>query len=489
MQNCCPAGVGPVRGRAARSLLAAAILLAAASAFAQPPLNRDIQALIRAAEFGPGEVGVAAIDVASGRILTSIGDERPMIPASNQKLLTTGAALLLLGQEFTFATTVYADRPPVDETLYGDLIVVAGGDPCIGGRGGDDDPVAKFDALAAEIAQSITTVRGDLIIDATIFDGEHIHPAWPKDQLLRSYCAPVSALALNENCVFVRVRPAARVGQPAVVFSQPQTSHVTIQNRCTTVQTGTGRAHITRLPQSDTIVVSGELTPASAGASANVPVLEPLKYAATVLRERLEQAGVQIEGEITFAEEPTDLRLAQRLARVESPLTDAISVANKVSSNFHAEMIFKTLGRTVRTPSSFEAGAEAVAAAFDRVGIPEGGWKIDDGSGLSRNNRISPFHLTCFLRYLALSDHRQAYIDSLAIAGVDGTLRRRMTQEPYKGSIYAKTGHIRGVSALSGYARAGERLVAFSIIVNSPRTPEGRRLQDRICRALVDSSQ
>ncbi|MFW6158128.1 MAG: D-alanyl-D-alanine carboxypeptidase/D-alanyl-D-alanine-endopeptidase [Planctomycetota bacterium] len=466
-----------------------ACLLVAAPAFTEPSLNDRVRALVRAAGLGAEDAGVAALEVESGRILCAVNDERRMIPASNAKLLTTGAALLLLGDEFRFSTAAHADGRLAAGVLEGDLVVMAGGDPCIGGRGPDDDAAAAFDALAAKIAESVTEVRGDLVVDGTVFDGQHVHPSWPDEQLVRTYCAPVSALAVNENCVFVRVKPGASPGRPARVLAEPATSHVTIRNRCRTTRGGRARAYITRLPRSDTIVVSGSLTPKSAGAAARVPVLEPMRYAGSVLRDRLQKAGVRITGKRVFAKERIDVRPMARLAAVEHSLADAVRLANKHSSNFHAEMIFKTLGRTVRAPASFEDGATAVAGALAHAGIPDGACRIDDGSGLSRQNAISAFHLACFLRYMALGESRETFVGSLPVAGVDGTLRRRMTREPCKGRVHAKTGHLRGVSALSGYARAEGRLIAFSVLVNGRRSWAGDRLQDRVCRLLVDNAR
>ncbi|MFO7900148.1 MAG: D-alanyl-D-alanine carboxypeptidase/D-alanyl-D-alanine-endopeptidase [Planctomycetota bacterium] len=481
------------RRRLARpaSVFAAALagLLVAAPAPAEPPLNDKVRALVRAVGLGAEDAGVAAVDVTSGRILCAVNDERRMIPASNAKLLTTGAALLLLGEDFTFSTTAHADGRLAAGVLEGDLVIMAGGDPCIGGRGPDDGAAAAFDALAAKIAEAVTEVRGDLVVDGTIFDGQHVHPSWPEEQLVRAYCAPVSALAVNESCVFVRVKPGASPGRAARVFAEPDSSHVSIRNRCQTARGGRARAHIARLPRSDTIVVSGTLTPKSAGAAARVPVLEPMRYAGSVLRDRLQKTGVRITGKLVFARERTDVRPMTRLAAVEHPLADAVRRANKHSSNFHAEMIFKTLGRTVHAPASFEDGARAVAKALAHAGIPGRACRIDDGSGLSRENAVSAFHLACFLRYMALSESRETYVGSLPVAGVDGTLRRRMTRAPCKSRVHAKTGHLRGVSALSGYARADGRLIAFSVLVNGRRSWAGDRLQDRICRLLVDSAR
>jgi len=457
---------------------------------AEAPLAAKVQRLIASAGLNRAAVGVSVIEVHSGRILCGIGETRPMTPASNLKLITTGAALVLLGEDFQFTTSVYAEGPvDAQGILNGNLVVMAGGDPCIGGRG-RGGKAAVFDAWAARIARTVSAVRGDLVIDGTVFDRQTIHPSWPKDQLGRWYCAPVSAFALRQNCVDVQVRPGARPGETPHVAFDPPTRYFKVDNRCTTVASGRARAYVSRLPASDTIVVTGKLTPQSAGAGSPIAVKHPALYAATVLRERLARAGVRISGRLVRAERRSDTRRMTRLAATSHPLLDAVRAANKRSHNFYAEMILKTLGRSVSVPASFADGVRAIEKLLRSLGIKPGTFTIEDGSGLSRKNAVSALQFTCFLRYMAKAKSAKAFIGSLPASGVDGTLRGRMARPPYKGKVRAKTGHVRGVSALSGYVDTGGKLLAFSILVNGKglRSHAADGLQDAICRLLVDSA-
>ncbi len=466
-------------------------LLALPVGGAEPPHNARVRALIGAAKLKGASAGVCVLEVKSGRVLCSINEALRMTPASNMKLVTAGAALLLLGDKFQFTTSVYAaGKIGKQGALDGDLVVVAGGDPAISGRRHGGKTTAVFDAWAAEIAKSVKSVEGDLVIDDTIFDRQYIHPAWPKDQLIRWYCAPVSAFALNDNCIGVAVKPGTQAGGPARVILDPPTEYFAIRNRCKTIASGRSRAHISRLPKSDTLVISGTLTPKSRGAGSPVTVVEPLLYAATVLRERLSSAGVRVRGKIVLAEKRIDTKQMTRLAGTGHSLADVIRTANKGSQNFYAEMIFKTLGRRLGEPASFAGGARVVTKLLaDTLAVQPDAFTIDDGSGLSKQNALSARQLASFLRHLARGEHADTFLRSLAISGVDGTLRRRMTKAPYAGNVLAKTGHVRGVSALSGYVKSGDRLLAFSILVNGKAldAARARRLQDSICRFLVDS--
>jgi D-alanyl-D-alanine carboxypeptidase/D-alanyl-D-alanine-endopeptidase (penicillin-binding protein 4) len=470
-------------------LIAAVAAPAGTAAAAEPPFNAAVRGLVARAKLGDARAGVSAVEVKSGRILCSVNDKKLLIPASNVKLITTGAALALLGADFEFKTRLYARGTVTeDQVLRGDLVVVAGGDPAISGREHKGRTTAVFDAWAAKIARSVRRVKGDLVIDDTIFDRVYVHPSWPEDQLIRWYCAPVSAFALNDNCIDVAVRPGARPGEPARVILDPPTGYVKVVNRCRTVASGRSRAVIHRLPGSDTTVVSGKLTPGSKGATSPVAVHRPVRYAAAVLRERLARGGVRVDGRIVLADKPCKVEAAALLASSSHSLTSCIRTANKRSQNFYAEMMLKTLGRRRAARASFADGVKVVAGLLKKVGIPPGTYTMVDGSGMSRKNRFSALQLAVFLRYMALSPHAAAFARSLPESGVDGTLKRRLGKPAYAGKVRAKTGHLSGVSALSGYLEAGGKKIAFSILVNGFRGGSGRadRLQDAVCRHLVE---
>lgn len=481
-----------VRRSLATRFLFLLVLVCSSAECAELELNADVRGLIAAAGLKNAAVGVSVINVDSGSVLCSIGDDELMTPASNVKLITTGCALLLLGEKFEFTTSVYAaGRIGRNGTLAGDLVVVAGGDPAISGREHEGKTTAVFDAWAAEIARSVKVVRGNLVIDDTIFDRQYVHPAWPANQLVRWYCAPVSAFALNDNCVDVKVLPGARPGQPARVILDPPTGYFKIRNKCQTVASGKAAAYIHRLPGEDILVISGKLTPKSAGAASPVTVANPAAYAASVLWERLAEAGVRVQGEIMLAGQPVDTGSAKLLASTTHSLVSAVQTANKRSQNFYAEMILKTMGHTVADRASFADGVRAVAKHLDAAGIKEGSYVMDDGSGLSKRNAFSARQLAGFLRHMALSNPSKPFLDSLAVSGLDGTLKRRMSKPPYAGNVLAKTGHVRGVSSLSGYVRSGDELLAFSILVNGEGLKQAAadRLQDSICRFLVDAQR
>jgi PBP4 family serine-type D-alanyl-D-alanine carboxypeptidase len=473
--------------RSARSSLPLLIaLMAPCAAAAEPPLNAAVRGLVARHRLGRARVGVCAVHLDSGRVLCSLDADRALVPASNMKLATTAVALRLLGAKHEFKTAVYAMGPVANRRLNGDLLVVADGDPAISGREHDGDTTAVFDRWAAAVARSARSVSGNLIIDVSAFDRQYVHPNWPQDQLIRWYCAPISAFALNDNCIDVKVRPGERPGQPATVRLDPPTAYFRVRNRCETVANAARpRAVISRSPRDDTLLISGELTPTSPGAAAPVAVKHPQRFAATVLLERLAKAGVKVEGKLLLAVRPIAVGDRKSLITTRHSLTNAIATANKRSQNFYAEMIFKTLGRRAGEPATFGTAALIVTHELVRMGLPAGEFTVDDGSGMSRKNELAPAHVVTVLQVMAAGPHARAYIGSLALAGTDGTMKKRLKEAPCKGAVRAKTGHLRGVSALSGYARSKRGLVAFSILTNGPVAGVGDRFQDAVCRLLV----
>ena len=264
-----------------------------------------------------------------------------------------------------------------------------------------------------------------------------------------------------------------------------------MRNSCTTTASGPSKVNVSRLPNSDTLVISGKIALKNAGSTTPVAVLDPTLFAATVLKERLAAAGVQVKGQILFAQEHADTARLQLLASTSHSLGGAVRTANKRSQNFYAEMILKTLGRKVVEPASFAAGVRSAATVLDDVGIKEGGYVLSDGSGLSKRNAFSARQLCHLLRSMARSPQADAFIDSLPVSGIEGSLIQRMNAPAYAGKILAKTGHVLGVSALSGYIRSGEKFLAFSILVNDDglNLAAANALQDRICELLVDFRQ
>jgi len=469
--------------------LAAPALAAPAPARTAVTLEQSLAHEVEGARKSARAVGVHVVDLAEDRVVYGFQEDQPRILASNTKLLTTAAALVDLGPGFRYETRVAVRGEVRDGTLEGDLAVFGSGDPNISGRFHDGDAYAIFhgwaDALAA---RGISRVTGDLYLVNGLFEEPRVHPDWPRDQLSTWYEAPVDALSFSDNCVLVRVRPSRRSGAPPVVETVPRLNYFKIRNQARTGEGRGGTLYVTREDGSDTIVVSGTIGRSSGHLDVWVAVHDPEAYFAAALRGALAERGLSIAG-VDRPVHGTPPGAWEMVASFESSLEQTLEVTNKRSQNFYAESLAKLLGFRHAGRGSWNAATEAIGAFLVKLGIDPGEFRLADGSGLSRANAATPRAMTRLLASMYFHDFGREFVRSLPHSGEDGLRwERRLAAPPYRENVFAKTGTIRGVSTLSGYAKgASGRVYAFSILCNQVRsTSAAMAAQDRIVRALID---
>ncbi len=482
---------GSRAGRRHRVLLAALL----GAALAAPPglassLSHSLAEPIRQAGRAARELGVHVVDVVTGETVVEVEPDRPRIAASNTKLFTTAAALDTLGPGYLFETHVMLRGYLVGGTLVGDLGVIAGGDPNISGRLHGGDPLAVFRQWARRLVSlGVTEVSGDLYLANGLFDHERVHPDWPRDQLHRWYEAPVDALSFEDNCLLVRVRPGAAPGRPARVEVVPDVPILSVRNTATT--TSSVRRHnvsVYRAPGGDEVLVSGQVYWHAKPVDAWVTVPDPQLYFGAGLRKALADEGITLEGAVRPVENLPAGRW-RPLAVHRSDLLSTVEVINHRSQNFYAESLLKLLGAEICREGSWAGGRDVVAGFLERIGIRPESYRLADGSGMSRNNVFTPRQFTRLLVHMYHHPLRDEFIESLPPSGSDnGRWKERLAEPPYAGNVRAKTGTLRAVSSLSGYARAlSGKIYAFSILCNRASSAwEARRAQDRIVAALVD---
>lgn len=435
-------------------------------------------------------LGIHIVDLSSHNATFAFEADEPRILASNTKLLTTAAALGILGSQHVFETRVMGAGGIADGTLKGDLAILGGGDPNISGRFYEGDSYGVFRNWARSLAvRGIASVAGDLVLVNGIFQPPAIHPDWPRDQLTAWYEAPIDALSFNDNCILVRVRPASRAGLPAHVETVPSLPSIEIRSTATTTSSRRkSRLIVGRLADSETIVVSGAIYTGSGPAEEWVAVHDPAAYFAGALRAAFAEEGIEIRGGTRFIHGPLAGEW-ELLATHESDLARTLEVTNKRSQNFYAESLAKFLGFKVRGEGSWSAGLSVVGDFLGELGIAPGSFRLADGSGLSRGNTMTPRAMTQLLEKMYFHALGRDFLRSLPFSGEPGLRwQKRLARAPYAGNVFAKTGTIRGVSTLSGYAKAASgRVYAFSILCNQVRsTFDAQAAQDRIVSALID---
>jgi serine-type D-Ala-D-Ala carboxypeptidase/endopeptidase (penicillin-binding protein 4) len=503
--------------------LLAAQLFAAQS----KPLDKRIQAILSAPDLARGFWGIEIVSLPDGKVLYQQNWDKLFTPASNTKLFTTAAALALIGPDYTFRTTVETTGS-LDKygRLTGDLVLVGRGDPNLSGRElpyelhtqRNDHPMQVLEQLADALVQKgVKYIDGDIVADDSYFAFERYGEGWSQDDLVLADGAPVSALTINDNVVFVNILPADRVGERAFVSVTPFADYYSLDNRVITTPAGiTRKIFINREPGSTLLTLWGNVPLDDPGGNEALAIEDPAQFAAALFHQLLENRGITIYGKqrthhtelaslstmtVTATasarggDERTRPMPSQPLVLAEyqsKPLLEDVRVINKVSQNLHAEILLRLLGREKGASGSVEGGREVLHGFLNQAGVPSDQYVFYDGSGLSRQNLVTPHAVVQLLRYSSTQVWGPSFRDTLPVAGKDGSLADRFANLDSRAHVYAKTGSLGGVKTLSGFATTvSGKSVAFSVLSNNFNLPSKRVNEtiDSVVEAVVDDGK
>ncbi len=330
----------------------------------------------------------------------------------------------------------------------------------------------------------IESISGDIIADESFLDGLYDRKDW-SDEYTSIKTPLMSGLSIEENSIAVMVSAPLKAGQKIQVSTTPYLSSLRIENNAVSVHTIYRVRPSIRIEWNDenpTLYITGKMRAGTGWRTYTVPVKRPAWYAGMILKAALEEEGIRVEGTVRLGKTPKHVK---ELLANETPITDIITIMNKRSNNFAAEMMLKVLGAEVRgTPGSAAAGLSVIRQFLGELGISQTDYEIHDGSGISHSDQISSDILIAVLRTMYQRKNIFDYFyQSLATAGVDGTLRRRMLGTDAENNLHAKTGTLSGVTSMAGYVTSADgEILVFSMISND--FGRGRRrcksIQDRI---------
>lgn len=444
-------------------------------------LAGQIDAHIAQPKFSAAIWGIKIVSLDTGRTLYENHADRRMSPASNSKLYTGALGLDRFGGECKISTPIFATAP-VDAagTLHGDLIISGRGDPSWNARRLGTNFWDIFEPFAAALTNAgVRQITGDLVADATFFRGQPTGSSWTIDDLRDGEVGEICALTLNDNLTQVRVEPGAAVGEPCVLTPLQPGTGLIFSNQTTTVANNLS-AHLETFHPLDgkIIFVLGQLPVGGTNEILDVVVPQPAEWFAAALKIALAQHGITVAGQtrsISWPASPTwNPSALVKIGEVLSPpLRDILRGFMKPSQNLETDTLLADVGELARSSNapawqtSEDAGIAALREFLADAGAPTNDVQFDEGSGVSRNNLTTANATVALLQFMAKHRDAAAFMDSLPIAGVDGSLRRRLRNTAAAGNVHAKTGTLRWAHALSGYvtSAAGEHL-AFSIMLN-----------------------
>lgn len=466
----------------------------AATAPAAAPATTSTTALVNAIDaqisqprFAAASWGISVVSLDNGRTLYAHRADQLMQPASTAKLFTAALALSTLGPGFQLPTRLLASGTPHDGRLNGPLILYGTGDPTLGTPTSAD----WAQQLASQLLRrGVQEIKGDLIADDSYFSGPTFGSGWEAGDLQSWFAVPSSALSVGENIVDISVTPAAAAGLTASLTADPVDAQLTIRGQITTtLARATSDINLYRAPGDSTLYAFGTVAARTPPQHFKLAVPEPALIAGEHLRAALADQGIRLTGRVRALHWPQAdaalLASAETLAEIRSPpLMDILQRGLKRSQNLYLQNLFLSVGAQQQGiesnagPAPFASteqwSVKALHQLLAQIGIAPSAALLDEGTGLSRRDLVTPAAMARLLAYLAAQPYAVALHDALPVAGVDGTLTGQMRHTAAENNVHAKTGSMTYVHCLVGYvtSAAGERL-AFAIMLNNYDPPPG----------------
>ncbi|BDI32180.1 hypothetical protein CCAX7_42310 [Capsulimonas corticalis] len=452
----------------------------AAGAPAKSDIAAAIDKMLGAPALEGGVTGVLVERASDGEVVYERAADTRLMPASNRKLFSSANGLVILGKDFTFQTQVLSRAPADSEgVIAGDVTLKGGGDSTIM----PDDLTKMADDLWA---RGVRRIDGNIVGDGTAFPGQPYGMGWGWDYLSDDYAAQIWGLEVNRGVITVHVSAGGGDGEPVKVSLDPGVDKIPIVNNARTGGTAPACV-ITRDWNTSVITVSGAL-PKGEKTQTDIAVGDPITYAAEVFRTALIHRGIEVKGAAYAAAVAVGDKTVLATRR-SVPLDQYLKLMNKPSDNLLAESIVREIGQVKAGQGTYEAGYAEERRLLESEGIDIHLLQLADGSGVSRRDYVTAHAVVGLLRVMARRPDFSVYYDSLPVAGVDGTLRKRMKGTSAQGNVHAKTGTVGEVSCLSGYLTSKDKILyTFSILMNNfpGSASEAQGVQNQIVTYLTD---
>ena len=465
-------------------------------------LTETIDSLLASSQANNAFAGVSIVNVKTGMSVYEFNGNRNFLPASDLKLLTSGAALEYLGGDYRFTTKLYLNgNTSSNGEFFGDIIILGGGDPSINASF-YNNPEKFFDEFISALKSlGIKSIKGNIIGDDNCYDDEYYPNGWSWDDLKYPYAAQINALSAFDNKVVFTITPNEEIGLPANISVTPANDYIQVVNNVTTGNTSTvSSVNLTNTLFSNFVYLNGKISSSAAIGSEKsneiiktLSINNPTLFFVNIFKDLLIKNDIAFDGslfDIDNYQISTPYSQMKLIATAESPqLRKIISFMNHYSDNLIAENILKTLAYKNSGLGTFGAGTDCLIKYARKAGISTQELRLYDGSGLSRMNLMSPSDFTTLLTYIYKSKYKDDFVSSLATPSENGTLKDRLPELTQR--LWAKTGSMSGVNNLCGYIEtADNQMCAFSVMLlnTTISIPNSSKIIDAICNQIASYS-
>ncbi len=436
-------------------------------------LSSNINQWANDIELSQAQIGIAFHDVQLGYMIAGYNHNKFMIPASSLKVLPSLLLVKEIGPDYKFPTVLGYEGNIVDSVLYGNIYIIGSGDPSLASKRFDDKPSLSqlVSFLNYKIKNAgIKGIHGDLIADQSIFESYPICPTWEWGDLGLGFASGAWGLNVRENEYDIYLDQSLGLGgATSIAKTNPEIPGLNLINETYTIAEGNDeKAHVFGGPYTYTKRIVGSVPMRKTFYKIEGSIPDPPKLLVDLLGKSLNENGISYINTRVVTSGITRPQIITIDTIFSKPLKDIIAIGNYQSINMYAESFLKLLGVKKMGRGAGSEGLAAILNYFNQRGIITEGINLEDGSGLSARNLISPYHLSAFLSTYANENGIENIKPYLPMAGKEGTVSRMLTKSPAKGNVWMKSGTLNRVVSYTGIllSKTG-RWYTFSIIVNN----------------------
>lgn len=440
--------------------------------------DKSLEILLADSSMANASVSICILNAAGGETIFELNSEESLAPASIQKLITTSAALELLGPRYTFKTIVGYRGTLNKRTgkLTGDIVIRGGGDPALGSAYFTDHYGGFLKDWVTDIRNfGIKTIEGKVLTDDSYYDFQPVPPKWLWEDSGNYYGAGVYGLSVFDNTFNIHFLTSMEGSLPVITKISPAECRHEMLNLLT-ASGNTDKGYVFAAPYSNFGWIAGSIPVNREDFVLKASITDPPLLLAKIFKNDLDSAGISISGMASTARLEKSYMVKDLIIiseKISPPLCDIIEVLNHESVNLYAEHLTKELGKTYKGLGSTSAGIDVIKRFLSDSGINNDGMFIEDGSGLSPLNAINTKGMVNLLYYMKKrGKHFNEFFSSLPEAGKDGTLKNGFKDPVFDSNLRAKSGSMTRVRSYAGYFKtlSGKELI-FCIIVNNYTGP------------------